>query len=346
MNIKKLINQIKNQFNQLFKNLNSENNILIDTKNYIKDKYSNDDIETINIIHTNDMHGKYYPNNDQTGGMSYVATIIKKLRNQYSDSLLIDLGDTVYNPPHDIKNHFKPMVKIMNTLKYDIAATGNHEYQYGINTLVNEYVKQANFKILNSNILDKTTNKLPDGILPYTILDKNGIKIAFVSICTPELATDANPQVGKDAIKLPITQVLKELIPKVKAQSNVVILLAHESINKIENILKDNPDIASNIDVVFAGHDHSYTPDPIILKTNIKGFEHKTYIVEMGAYTKYVGFSQIIYDKKQNQVVDFILKPFPINSKTIQPDPEIQQIINEYFKPNQEISLNPALNSI
>lgn len=347
MKITKIINQINENFYSIFKNLILNRDQILN-----KDQNSNDDIQTIDIIHTNDMHGKYYPNNDSTGGIAYAATVIKNLRNQYPNSLLIDLGDTVYNPPQDTKHHFKPMIKIMNALKYDIAATGNHEYQYGINTLVNEYVKQANFKILNSNILDKSTNKLPDGILPYTILDKNGIKIAFVSVCTTELATDANPQVGKDAIKVPITEILKELIPKIKSQSNVVILLAHEGINKIENILKSNPDIASNIDVVFAAHDHNYTPTPIILKTNIKGFEHKNYIVEMGAYTKYVGFSQIIYDKKQNKVIDFILKPFNINSNTIKPDPEIQQIINQYFNPNKETNTNkeniltPSLNPI
>lgn len=56
------------------------------------------------------------------------------------------------------------------------------------------------------------------------------------------------------------------------------------------------------------------------------------------------GFSQIKYDKKQNKVIDFILNPFPINSKVIQPDPEIKKIIDEYF--NQETSLKPALNPI
>jgi 2',3'-cyclic-nucleotide 2'-phosphodiesterase (5'-nucleotidase family) len=292
------------------------------------------------------MHGKYYPNNDSTGGMPYIASVIKKLKNQYPDSLLIDIGDTVYNPPHDKQHHFKPMIKIMNTLKYDLAATGNHEYQYGVNTLINEYVKQANFKVLNSNILDKSTKKLPEGILPYVILNKNGINIAFISVCTTELATDANPDVGKDTIKIPITEILKELIPKVKAQANVVILLAHKGINKIEQILTNNPDIASNIDVVFAGHDHNYTPNPIIIKTNLKGFEHKTYIVEMGAYTKYLGFSQIKYDKKQNKIIDFILKPFEINSKTIQPDREIKQIIEQYFNNQKENinALNPSLN--
>jgi len=241
------------------------------------------------------MHGKYYPNNDSTRGMPYIASIIKKLRNQYPDSLLIDIGDTVYNPPHDKQHHFKPMIKIMSTLKYDLAATGNHEYRYVVNTLINEYVKQANFKYYN--ILDKSTKKLPEGILPYVILNKNGINIAFISVCITELATDANPKVGEDTIKIPITEILKELIPKVKAQSKIVILLAHEGINKIEQILTNNPDIASNIDIVFARHDHNYTLDPIIIKTNLKGFEHKTYIVEMRAYTKYLGFSQI---KKEN----------------------------------------------
>jgi 2',3'-cyclic-nucleotide 2'-phosphodiesterase (5'-nucleotidase family) len=345
MRIQKLINDFKNKINNLFF-LKPQNKLNYSNSDSLILDPSNEDIITINIIHTNDMHGKYYPNNDSTGGMPYIASIIKKLKNQYPDSLLIDIGDTVYNPPYDKQHHFKPMIKIMNTLKYDLAATGNHEYQYGVNTLINEYVKQANFKVLNSNILDKSTNKLPDGILPYVILNKNGINIAFISVCTTELATDANPQVGKDTIKIPITEILKELIPKVKAQSNIVILLAHEGINKIEQILTNNPDIASNIDVVFAGHDHNYTPDPIIIKTNLKGFEHKTYIVEMGAYTKHLGFSQIKYDKKQNKIIDFILKPFEINSKTIQPDPEIKQIIEQYFNNQKENIniLNPLLN--
>jgi 5'-nucleotidase / UDP-sugar diphosphatase len=345
MRIQKLINEFKNKINNLFFS-KSQNKLNYSNSDSLILDPSNEDIININIIHTNDMHGKYYLNNDSTGGIPYIASIIKKLKNQYPDSLLIDIGDTVYNPPYDKQHHFKPMIKIMNTLKYDLAATGNHEYQYGVNTLINEYVKQANFKVLNSNILDKSTKKLPEGILPYVILNKNGINIAFISVCTTELATDANPDVGKDTIKIPITEILKELIPKVKAQANVVILLVHEGINKIEQILTNNPDIASNIDVVFAGHDHNYTPNPIIIKTNLKSFEHKTYIVEMGAYTKHLGFSQIKYDKKQNKVLDFTLKPFEINSKTIQPDPEIKQIIEQYFNNQKENIniLNPLLN--
>lgn len=340
MIIKDFINKIADSFFNFF---NQDNINFTDSIDIIKNNSDSDDsIETINIIHTNDMLGKYYPNNDSTGGMPYISTIIKQLKTKYPDSFLIDIGDTVYNPPYDKEHHFKPMVKIMNTLKYDIATTGNHEYQYGVNTLVNEYVKQANFKVLNSNILDKSTNKLPEGIIPYTIIEKNGIKIAFISVCTTELATSANPHVGKDTIKIPINQILKELIPKIKSQSNIVILLAHEGINKIQDILKSNPDIASDIDVIFAGHDHNYTPKPIIFETNIKGFNHKTYIVEMGAYTKYLGFSQIKYDKKQNKVIDFILKPFPINSKVIQPDPEIKQIIDEYFN-NKATSYIPTI---
>ncbi len=339
-----IIKDIFNKISKNFRNFLSKNDT--NSINIINDKFDSDNsVEMINIIHTNDMHGKYYPNNDSTGGIPHISTIIKQLKIKYPDSFLIDIGDTVYNPPHDKEHHFKPMVKIMNTLKYDIAATGNHEYQYGVNTLVNEYVKQANFKVLNSNILDKSTNKLPEGILPYIITEKNGIKIAFISVCTTELATSANPNVGKDTIKIPINQILKELIPKIKSQSNIVILLAHEGINKIYDILESNPDIASNIDVIFAGHDHNYTPKPIIFQTDIKGFNHKTYIVEMGAYTKYVGFSQIKYDKKQNKVIDFVLKPFPVDSKVIQPDPEIKKIIDEYFNSSNKRILNmPSFN--
>ena len=72
----------------------------------------------------------------------------------------------------------------------------------------------------------------------------------------------------------------------------------------------------------------------------------------MGAHTKYLGFSQIKYDKKQNKIIDFILKPFEINSKKIQPDRKIKQIIEQYSNnPTENInaltpSLSPSLNPL
>jgi len=84
MRIQKLINKLKNKINNLFFS-KPQNKLDYSNSDSLNFDPSNEDILTINIIHTNDIHGKYYPNNDSTRRMPYIASIIKKLKNQYSD---------------------------------------------------------------------------------------------------------------------------------------------------------------------------------------------------------------------------------------------------------------------
>ncbi len=311
---------------------------------------------TITIIHTNDMHGKYRPTHSGMGGMPYVATVVKEIRRRYPDAILVDVGDTVYNPPYSKKHRFQPMVQIMNAMNYQIEAIGNHEFQYGVPTLVKEFVKQVKFPVLNSNLLFKETGELPEGVQPYLIMDIKGVKVAFIGVSTTRLATNANPHVGRDVIKIPIREALAKYVPEVKRKgADVVIVLAHEGVNKLKEILSSIPEIAKDIDVVMAGHDHTLTEKPrkvtikekeamalvkyamkpykakvIKLRVKVSSKTHTVYIVEAGSHTKYVGFSQLTIDKNTKELVKFTMKPIPVKSKEIKPDPEIQRIIENY----------------
>lgn len=84
------------------------------------------------ILHTNDHHGALLPyeTKDGTliGGVALQANLVKQMRNEYKNALLLDAGDV--NTGSSLSNIFdaKPDILAFNALKYDAATLGNHEF--------------------------------------------------------------------------------------------------------------------------------------------------------------------------------------------------------------------------
>ena len=100
----------------------------------------------ITILGTTDLHGNidpidYYTNKPDNRGLAKIATIIKRIRKEQSNLLLIDSGDTIQGTPLESFHNRKrnrppdPMMLVMNSLKYDAMAVGNHEYNFGLKVL-------------------------------------------------------------------------------------------------------------------------------------------------------------------------------------------------------------------
>lgn len=95
----------------------------------------------LQILATSDTHGKFDPwdyaanKEDTTGSVAQQATAIKQLRT--ADTLVIDAGDTIQGNSSQLflEDDVHPMVAAMNAIGYDIWVTGNHEYNYGMDTL-------------------------------------------------------------------------------------------------------------------------------------------------------------------------------------------------------------------
>ena len=95
----------------------------------------------IQILATSDLHGKFVPwdyalnAESKSGSMAQLATAIKSLRNE--NTLVVDAGDTIQDNAADIflGEEVHPMIAAMNAIGYDTWTTGNHEYNYGMETL-------------------------------------------------------------------------------------------------------------------------------------------------------------------------------------------------------------------
>src|SRR5689334_2117071 len=144
----------------------------------------------LTIFGTTDLHGNvfnwdYYKNAEYDDkahndiGIAKVATLVKaarkELKKRKQPSLLLDAGDTIQGTPLAYyyariapitKGGEHPMATAMNLMKYDAAALGNHEFNYGIDTL-RTWESQLNHPLLGANVLDPATGR--PVFRPYTI---------------------------------------------------------------------------------------------------------------------------------------------------------------------------------
>jgi 2',3'-cyclic-nucleotide 2'-phosphodiesterase/3'-nucleotidase len=123
----------------------------------------------VTILSTTDTHGNilpldYYTNKPDARGLAKAATVIKQARKQEPNLLLLDSGDTIQGTPlvyyHNRKNDAPPdpMMLVMNALKYDAMAVGNHEFNFGLNVL-EKARREASFPWISANIYDTATKQ-------------------------------------------------------------------------------------------------------------------------------------------------------------------------------------------
>lgn len=280
----------------------------------VGEKSTSDPI-TLTIISTNDMHGQYQL-------MPKVAGVIDALRERYPDAIVVDGGDSTYNPPFSEVNEFGPITDVLNEMKYDVITLGNHEFQYGKESTSKDFALKLDADVVSANVHDKSLKDNLDGVKPYVVKDVNGLRVAFVGLVKPKMHTKAHPNVGKDLVKESTIEAMQRLMPEIKKEADVVIALTHQGLGDDERMASHIKDIS----LVLAAHDHVSTSKPIV----VGNYPSKTYIVENGSHCKMVGLSQLTIDPETNKVLDFKFKQYPVETYGVKPNQNVAKIINDY----------------
>lgn len=110
--------------------------------------------------------------------------------------ITVDAGDAIQGEVIGTLTQGEVIVDIMNTVGYDYAVPGNHEYDYGMETFLDIAENKAQYEYISSNFCNLTSNECV--FEPYAIKDVNGVQIAFVGITTPETITKSTPEFFKD----------------------------------------------------------------------------------------------------------------------------------------------------
>ncbi|MDD3334546.1 MAG: bifunctional UDP-sugar hydrolase/5'-nucleotidase [Eubacteriales bacterium] len=130
-----------------------------------------------------------------TKGFGYtgVAAVRDQLVKSGCYVTLVDNGDAIQGEPIGTLSTGEAIIDLMNTVGYDLAIPGNHEFDYGMDRFL-ELVSKANFPYLSCNFT-KNDELVFDA---YRIMDYDGVKIAYVGITTPKTITSSTPTYFQD----------------------------------------------------------------------------------------------------------------------------------------------------
>lgn len=223
----------------------------------------------LQILATSDLHGKFLPwdyalNEESTSGsVAQIASAVKELRTDHT--LLVDAGDTIQDNSADIflEEDIHPMILAMNHLKYDVWVTGNHEYNYGMDTL-KKVIEQQDASVLTGNVSDPSGNALADG---YKIFDKDGVKIGVIGMVTPNITRWDSMNLKGWTVTDPVEET-KKIIKDIKDETDVLIAVEHMGIDNEYGVANSGAaDLANacpELDLIVAAHAHQQIPGETI----------------------------------------------------------------------------------
>jgi 2',3'-cyclic-nucleotide 2'-phosphodiesterase/3'-nucleotidase len=241
----------------------------------------------ITVIATTDLHGNilpidYYTNKPDARGLAKAATIIKRVRQENPNFLLLDSGDTIQGTPlefyHNKKNNAPtdPMMLVMNALKYDAMTVGNHEYNFGLKVL-EKARGEAQFPWLSANTYDKGSDKTH--YIPYLVREIAGVRIGVLGLTTPGIPNWDNEQnyAGLE-FHDPVVEAKKWAgVLREKEKVDVVVIAMHMGLEEDLNTGEINPGQVQNeneaiaiaeqvpgINIILMGHTHRDVPSLVI----------------------------------------------------------------------------------
>lgn len=151
---------------------------------------------TLRIVETSDVHGSFFPydfitRKPKRGTLARVSTYVNKLRAELGENvILVDNGDILQGQPTCYYYNYidtestNVAADVINYMHYDAETFGNHDVETG-HACYDKWIKEVNCPMLGANIIDTQTGK--PYVPPYTILNRQGVKIAIIGMITPAI---------------------------------------------------------------------------------------------------------------------------------------------------------------
>lgn len=211
-----------------------------------------DDDNCVTIIHFNDCYN-IEPGPQSSGAAGFLTAINQ---HRYLNPMILFSGDII--SPSFISTFTKgeQMIPVLNDIRVDCAVFGNHEFDYGVDNLI-EFVKRTTFPWLLSNVIDKeTSNQLGDGQV-FHIIERSGFKFGLVGLIEEEWLSTLSTLDSSDVIYEDFVTRGRELARWLKSgphQVDYVIALTHFRTPNDIRLADSVPEI----DLILGGHDHDY----------------------------------------------------------------------------------------
>ncbi|MBL7759151.1 MAG: metallophosphatase [Sediminibacterium sp.] len=222
----------------------------------------------LTILHTNDVHSHLDPfpmdgsRNQGLGGVAARSSLIKDIRGEADQVLLLDAGDIFQGTPYFNLYKGEPEIKAMSKMGYDAATMGNHDFDAGIENFANQ-LQHASFPIVICNY-DFTGTPMENNYRPYTIVQKGKQKVGILGVGIELDGLVPANLYGNTVYKNPVesANATAELLRKQKC--DFIICLSHLGDKYDEDKVSDEilAKESYDIDLIIGGHTHRFFPQP------------------------------------------------------------------------------------
>jgi sulfur-oxidizing protein SoxB len=257
------------------------------------------------------------------GGMAHVATMIKQLKAEKpGKNIVLDAGDTWHGAGISLFDKGVSMVKIMNTIGYDVMTPGNWEFLYPKDQFL-DLIDQADFPVIAYNLTDREWEE--PVLEQYVIRQVGNLKIAIIGLTYPWTALTSAITGAAQWYKFGIKEEeARELIKEIRKNDNpdLVVFVSHGGYGLDQKFARR----VNGIDVYLSGHTHDEVLDPVVWNNTI--------IFQGGAHGKYVVSLDV--DVKDKTITNFDYRLIKVRQNQVVPDPEISKIIADAYRPYQK----------
>ena len=258
----------------------------------------------ITILHTNDTHSQIdpLPANDANaghGGVARRASLVKRVRQENPNTLLVDAGDVLQGTPYF--NFYKGEVeyKAMSAIGYDAGTLGNHEFDNGVEALA-AALKFANFDIVSANY-DVRGTVLEQRVKRYVVKTVGGMRIGLFGLGVSPVAL-ITPDNFKGVTYIDPVVAAREVVKKLREEERCSFVVCMSHMGYYEDGQRGESFVASQvdgIDFIAGGHTHTFMKEPV---TQTQPCGAKTLIFQVGKSGIYVG--RVDFTFRAGKIVD------------------------------------------
>ncbi len=267
----------------------------------------------ITILQTNDVHSRIDPfpegtgRNAGRGGAARRATLIDAIRRENPLTLLVDAGDVFQGTPYFNLYKGELDFKVMSALGYDAMTIGNHDFDAGVEGLVNA-ARFADFEMLSANY-DVSRTPLAPRVKPHTIKELGpvrvglfGLGVILQGLVPPALCRDV-------AYRDPLECARREArFLRHEAGCDLVIALSHLGNTGYDGEIGDQTLARElpEIDLIVGGHSHTFMDAP----TRYRHGERETLVYQVGFGGIYLG--RVDFHMREGQVLKAAAGSLPV----------------------------------